>query len=119
MAVVSNSKESSFQKKKRGFGSSGKSRRGLVRNILTVIGIIFVVLCLFGVINQVAVGHSYFSWLIDRGYETGEALNSLVKQEDQSPVKITDEGVYVNGFEPDSANPLLPDANEVDAQNKE
>lgn len=108
--AVSAPKENSPKKKKKGgaiFG--GKGRRGIVRNVLTAICAIFLILCIFGFINQAAVGRSFFSWFVDRGTEVGNVLNSLVKQDDQSPVSITDEGVYVNGFEPETSKGLLPE----------
>lgn len=110
--AVSAPRENSPKKKKKGgaiFG--GKGRRGIVRNVLTVICAIFLILCIFGFINQAAVGRSVFTWFVDRGTEVGNVLNSLVKQDDQSPVSITDEGIYVNGFEPEAATGLLPEAN--------
>lgn len=104
MAVSRNENNGSYKRRSGGV-FRGSSR--FLNNVVKVIIIIFIALCLFGVINQVAFGQSLWKWFVDTGTAVGHTLNYLFVGEDQNlPVDITDEGVYVDGFAPEGADNL-------------
>ena len=93
--------------------SSGK-RKGLISgalsstppflsNIIKIITVIFVVLCLFGFINQLATGQAFFDWLTSTGRRTGEVMTYIFTGKEETPVNVTDQGIYVKGYEPEGS----------------
>lgn len=96
-----------FRKRKSGsFG--GGTPRFLVWILRIVLGIIFI-LCLFGFINQVATGQKITDWFIQTGTRFGDTIVYIFKGDEDSPVEVTDQGVYADGYAPDGSKKLTGD----------
>lgn len=106
MAVEKSSSVSSYNKKRSGGGIGKVGNSRLLLWVARIAAVIFVVLCLFGFINQAVLGKSIAQGFVDLGTAVGEAITYVFTGEGSSPVDVTDQGVYVDGYAPDGANKL-------------
>ena len=74
-----------------------------------VIVVVIAILFLFGVINQ----KDFVGWIFNGMLKGGEATANMIEDvgEDGGPVKITSDGVYINGYEPEGADEVGEDTN--------
>lgn len=74
-----------------------------------VIVVVIAILFLFGVINQ----KDFVGWIFNGMLKGGEATANMIEDvsEGGGPVKITSDGVYINGYEPEGADEIGEDSN--------
>lgn len=94
-------------KKRKSPGTFTAPGRGPFIWIVRIVVVVFIACCLFGVINQVAMGKSAISFFVDTGTAIGNEINYIFTGDKRAPLDITDEGVYVDGYAPDGATNII------------
>lgn len=101
MAVSRRSSGGSYRRRRSGgfFGAGSRVLLWIVR----ILVIIFIILCLVGVINQARTGQSIFDFYKNVGAAVGQQIMWIFTGEETLPIDITDQGVYLDGYAPDDA----------------
>lgn len=82
---------------------SGKLIRGIFGIFSLLVVAIFVCLLLFGFINQRSIFTFIFNKTAEGGGIVAEEINKQIENNDDSFFIITDQGIYIRGFEPEGA----------------
>ena len=96
--------KSKEQYKKKSASGGGRHFSGLNKFttwILRILGIILILCLLFGIINQAAFAGKAFDVLLGEGTEVAKTINYIFKNDDNSPVDISDQGMYIRGNKPE------------------
>lgn len=82
-----------------------------------VIVCVIVLLFLFGVINQ----KDFVGWIFNGMLKGGEATANIIEDvgDGGGPVKVTSDGVYINGYEPEGSDDIKEDTNFFDTFKEE
>lgn len=104
MAVEKSSGGGGFRKKRSGIFGGGTPR--FVIWILRIVAGLVLFLCLFGFINQVATGQKFVDWLSQTGSNVGYTIVYIFTGEKETPVEVTDQGIYANGYAPDGSRQI-------------
>jgi hypothetical protein len=113
MAVETSSKDKDYTKKKKTGGMFYGAKRKLyyakriLGTILSICAIAVIILCLFGYINQRQTGESIYDWTREITNSLGQTMVQVFTGDDNAPIKITDQGIYADGYEPNGSNDLL------------
>ena len=88
---------------------TGRLMRMMFGLISLIIVVVIAILFLFGVINQ----KDFVGWIFNGMLKGGEATANMIEDvgEGGGPVKITSDGVYINGYEPEGAGEVGEDTN--------
>lgn len=73
----------------------------VTKMIFTVLFVGLFIAALFGFINQRATGESIADWATRTGGEIGEAIMAIFTGDDDAPLSIGSEGVYIDGYQPE------------------
>ena len=104
MAVARSSGGGGFKRRRTGSGFGGGSR--VLLWIARILVAIFIVLCLTGVINQAKTGQNIIDFYKNVGAAIGQQIIWVFTGEETLPVNITDQGVYLDGYEPDGSTDI-------------
>lgn len=109
MAVEKSSGGGGYKRRSGVFG--GGTPRFLTLILRIVAGVVLF-LCLFGFINQVATGQKFVDWLSQTGSNVGHTIVYIFTGEKETPVEVTDQGIYANGYAPDGSRQINEVVNE-------
>lgn len=123
MAVESNAGNTTRKRRGGSMFAAGRFYRAkrVFQIILGFFAALIIIACLFGFINQAATGQSIYDWTIETGNKVGDALILIFTGEENAPIHVTDEGIYVDGYQPDGAEDILKndESNPENAENSE
>ena len=103
--AVSRKSSSGGRSRRRAGGFFGAGSRVLLW-VTRILVLLFIVLCLVGVINQARTGQSIFNFYKNVGAAVGQQIMWVFTGEETLPVEITDQGVYLDGYSPDDAEDI-------------
>lgn len=116
MAVESSGNSSNNKRRKRSAMAFGRGRfyglKQVFRAVMGVFAALIILACLFGYINQVQTGQSIFDWIMETSGELSETLDLIFTGDQDAPIQVTDQGVYVDGHQPDGAENILGNGTE-------
>lgn len=116
MAVQSNNSKGGGNSSRRGrsigrFASSVLSTRLLLKRVvglvMAIIAILIILAGLFGIYNQRQAAQGVYEFAHSTGTELGETMMDVYNDDSDAPIRITDQGIYVNGYEPENAEGLI------------
>ena len=98
---VSQSKNPTVQKKKVSSGGRFSGLNKFTTWIIRIIAIVFGICLFFGIINQAAFAGHMFDFILDEGTVVGKTISYIFKNDENSPVDISDQGIYARGYKPE------------------
>lgn len=115
--AIQKKKEKQFKGIARGAGGGALDK--LVRIALGVFLGVALILCLYGYINQVQTGKTIMESVMGLGKDLSDVAMTIITGEEDSPVDVTDQGVYIDGHAPDGASELQLDEGETQDNNNQ
>ena len=98
------------KQKNKAYASRGPSHKiGIFRILITIIAIIFVIFSLLGFINQKEAVTNIVDFYKNAGENAYNIAMSVFGNDPESPIDITDNGVYLKGHAPEGSEYILDD----------
>lgn len=104
MAVEKSSGGGGFKRKRSGILGGGTPR--FVTWILRIVFGVVLFLCLFGFINQAVTGQKFVDWFAQTGRNVGNTIVYIFTGEQETPVEVTDQGIYAQGYSPEGSKQI-------------